>query len=418
VAAAAAVAVSLVPATNDTPTFVAAASVGVLAIGIVLATAPIRASWRQSLDALEEDVPRGQSIRRLVFDGLVIVLAIAAAWLPPRTCIRGASSATALAAADPLIAAVPVLAGVAAGLILVRLAPIPLRALGRVAGRGRGLVPVLALRHAAQGGTTTAILIVLLLAASIGAFSHRGARPSRPASTASSWQEIGAPFRVTALIGPLPSTLDLTHVLGVRTAATVFQALVAMGEHRLRPRLLAVDLAAYESITAGVAWRSRSTPGDARRAAAARRDPGARVGVTRRPTGWPPRRRRLPDRRRRLSVPVRVVGVRRTFPTVDAASFFAIVNREQLKAIHSEALLGPSINAGRRAGNRPSRRSGRRSRPPRADRRRRQPAGPGDPRARPAGRDRRRRGHRPRPRRVPPGSSPAWGLDAPDRVAG
>jgi putative ABC transport system permease protein len=39
----------------------------------------------------------------------------------------------------------------------------------------------------------------------------------------------------------------------------------------------------------------------------------------------------------------RVVGVRRTFPSVDASSFFAIVNRQQLKAIHPEALLGPSI---------------------------------------------------------------------------
>jgi putative ABC transport system permease protein len=343
VALAALAAVWLVPAASNSPTFVAAAAVGIVAIFIVLTTALSGLRGAGLSTRVQDDVPRGVSIRRLVFDGLVIVLAVAATWLLRERGIRGSSSATALAAADPLIAAVPVLVGVAAGLVLVRLAPIPLRALGRVAARGRGLVPVLALRHAAQGGTTTAILVVLLLAASIGAFSTAALVHLDRASAASSWQEIGAPFRITALPGTLPSTLDVAHLPGVRTAATVFQSLVAMGEHRQRPRLLAVDLAAYESITGG-------SPGDlapppemlAEQPAGgvipllvseslARRPDGIHVGDA------------FPIAVSGYPFQARVVGVRRTFPSVDASSFFAIVNRQQLKAIHPEALLGPSI---------------------------------------------------------------------------
>jgi len=63
-----------------------------------------------------------------------------------------------LSGAGPLIAAVPALAAIAAGLAAVRLVPLPLRLLGRVAASGRGLVPVLALRRAVQGGTTAAVL--------------------------------------------------------------------------------------------------------------------------------------------------------------------------------------------------------------------------------------------------------------------
>src|SRR4029079_8549239 len=117
----------------------------------------------------------------------------------------------------------------AAGLILVRLVPIPLRLLGRVAARGRGLVPVLAMRHAAQGGTTTAVLIVLLLAASIGAFSTAALVHLERAGAASSWQEVGAPFRVTSFRAPLPLTMAVAQLPGVRAAALVYEGSVPMG---------------------------------------------------------------------------------------------------------------------------------------------------------------------------------------------
>ncbi|HEY7132642.1 MAG TPA: FtsX-like permease family protein [Candidatus Limnocylindrales bacterium] len=340
---AAILAIALVPAANDGPALIAAVTVGVLAVGIVLVTALSALRGVGAATREEEDVPRGPSIRRLVLDGLVIVLAVGAAWLLRERGIRGTSSATALAAADPLIAAVPVLVGVAAGLILVRLAPIPLRALGRVAARGRGLVPVLALRHAASGGTTTAVLVVLLLAASIGAFSTAALVHLDRASTASSWQEIGAPYRISALTGPLPSTMDLSQVPGLRASSTVFESLVAMGDHRLRPRLLAVDLPEYESITAG-------SPGDL--------GPPPEMLAAKPADGVVPIivSESLDSRTDGIHVgdafPIavdgypfqaRVVGVRATFPTIDPTSFFAIVNREQLKAIHPEALLGPTI---------------------------------------------------------------------------
>ena len=170
----------------------------VVAIGLLVLTALTGGAATVTPARDADDVPRGPSIRRLVLDGVVIVLAIVAAWLLRERGIRGASSTGTLAAADPLVAAVPVLVGVAVGLILVRLAPIPLRVLGRIAPAAAVSCPVLAMRHAAQGGTTTAVLIVLLLAASIGAFSTATLVHMDRASAASSWQEIGAPFRITS----------------------------------------------------------------------------------------------------------------------------------------------------------------------------------------------------------------------------
>jgi len=336
-------AIALLPGADALPTVVAALAVGVVAIGLLVLTALTGGAATVTPARDADDIPRGPSIRRLVLDGVVIVLAIVAAWLLRERGIRGASSTGTLASADPLVAAVPVLVGIAVGLILVRLAPIPLRVLGRIAARGRGLVPVLAMRHAAQGGTTTAVLIVLLLAASIGAFSTATLVHMDRAGAASSWQEIGAPFRITSFTGPLPLTMDVAKMPGVRASAMVFEGNVPMGDDRTRVNLVAVDLPAYEQMTAG-------TPGDLQ--------PPPEMLVDR-PAGdvipilVPPSLAERPD-----GVPVgstfpvavdgyryqmQVVGTRPGFPTVDPGSTFAIASRSQLKAVHPEPILGPSV---------------------------------------------------------------------------
>jgi putative ABC transport system permease protein len=336
-------AIALLPGADGLPTLLAAVAVGVVAVGLLVLTALTGGAGTVTPARDADDIPRGPSIRRLVLDGVLIVLAIVAAWLLRERGIRGASSTGTLAAADPLVAAVPVLVGVAVGLVLVRLAPIPLMLLGRIAARGRGLVPVLAMRHAAQGGTTTAVLIVLLLAASIGAFSTATLVHMDRAGAASSWQEIGAPFRITSFTGPLPLTMDVSKMPGVRASALVFEGNVPMGDDRTRVNLVAVDLPAYEQITAG-------TPGDLQ--------PPPEMLVDR-PAGdvipilVPPSLANRPD-----GVPVgstfpvavdgyryqmQVVGTRPGFPTVDPGSTFAIASRSQLKAVHPEPILGPSV---------------------------------------------------------------------------
>jgi putative ABC transport system permease protein len=144
-------AIALLPGADALPTVVAAVAVGVVAIGLLVLTA-LRAGRRRARARDADDVPRGPSIRRLVLDGVVIILAILAAWLLRERGIRGASSTGTLAAADLLVAAVPVLVGIAVGLDPRPARPHPAAPARRIAARGRGLVPVLAMRHAAQGG--------------------------------------------------------------------------------------------------------------------------------------------------------------------------------------------------------------------------------------------------------------------------
>ncbi len=66
----------------------------------------------------------------------------------------------------------PVLAGLAAGIVALRLYPLPIRALGWLAARRRDFVPVLGLRTIGRHpGAANLPLLVLLLTAAFGAFS-------------------------------------------------------------------------------------------------------------------------------------------------------------------------------------------------------------------------------------------------------
>ena len=132
---------------------------------------------------------------------------------------------------------------------------------------------------------------------------------------------------------------------GVRSVRPGLRGQTSRWATRTRVNLVAVDLPAYEQITAG-------TPGDLQpppemlvdRPAGdvipilvppslADRSDGVPVGST------------FAGRRRRLPLPD--AGGRdraRRFPTVDPDSIFAIASRSQLKAVHPEPILGPSTS--------------------------------------------------------------------------
>ena len=73
---------------------------------------------------------RRTSTRRLLLEGMIVVLAIVGAYVLRDRGIGSVASTGDAPASDPLIAAVPALAGLAAGLILVRLLPDPRPAAG------------------------------------------------------------------------------------------------------------------------------------------------------------------------------------------------------------------------------------------------------------------------------------------------
>ena len=331
----------LIPGGSDRATILAATAVAAGAVALLIATAMpgTTAAARSARD--DDPSPRGVSARRLVLDLVVILGAAGGAYLLRERGIRGTSSTGTLGGADPLIAAVPALAAIAAGLAAIRLVPLPLRVLGRIAARGRGLVPLLALRRAVHGGTTAAVLVVLLATASIGAFSSAALVHLDRASDAASWHEIGAPIRVTSQVGPLPVGFDASTLPGVRSSATLFKALTPVGIRNLRINFIVVDLPAWAPMVAGTP-ADPAIPSEMLTPAA----PGGVVpllvstSLTERTDGVP------------LDKPFEVVvegyhyqvqpiTTRDTFPTLATDATFAVASRQQLLAIHPEAQLAP-----------------------------------------------------------------------------
>jgi hypothetical protein len=224
----------------------------------------------------------------------------------------------------------------------IRLVPVPLRAIGSLARRGRGLIPMLALRRATQGGTTAAVLIVLLAAASIGAFSSAALVHLDRASTAAAWHEVGAPIRVTSAVGSLPAALDPHKLPGVRTAATMFSAFIQVGPRNVRVQLVAVELPEYEAIANGSPadpqpppeMLAREPPGGVvpvlASASIVGRSDGVQVG------------QQLEIIAEGYHYQVKVAAARDTFPTYGPDALFLLASRAQLKAIHPEAPLAPT----------------------------------------------------------------------------
>ncbi|MBA2718963.1 MAG: ABC transporter permease [Chloroflexi bacterium] len=335
-------AIVLLPVGSNRATILAASAVAALAVLLLIVTALPRtlAAARAARD--DDESPRGISARRLVLDAIVIVGAAVGAYLLRERGVRGTSSAGTLAGADPLIAAVPALAGIAVGLAAIRLVPLPLRALTRLARRGRGLVPLLALRRAIHGGTTGAILIVLLATASIGAFSSAALAHLDRAGAAASWQEVGAPYRVDAQIGSLPAALDPSQLPGVSASAALYRTQIPIGTRNLRIQLISVDLADYERIIAGSpadlvppAEMLAESPAEGAvpiliSAGLAERPDGAKLG------------KQLEIVVDGYHYQVLPITTRLAFPTLPTDAVFAIASRQQMQAIHREARLSPT----------------------------------------------------------------------------
>ncbi len=190
--------------------------------------------------------------RRLVAEFLVIGLAVGGAILLRERSLRGGGTAGELTSADPFIAAVPALAGLAAGLVALRLFTIPIRGLAAMAGFRRDLVPVLGLRRTTRSGTAAPILLVLMLTATVGAFSLATLNYLDRASDAVAWQQVGAPFRLVEADGRLASDIDAAapDLPGVTAAASAARlSLPAVGARVVE--LLAIDAAGYATVTDG-----------------------------------------------------------------------------------------------------------------------------------------------------------------------
>lgn len=347
---------SLVPGRASTASGILAslALVGAIVV-LVGATWPLA---RRSLGLIEREQPPTLRLapRRLVLELTAIGLAVAGAFLLRQRglTIAGAGGDEPVRF-DPFLAAVPVLIGMAVGLVVVRLYPLPVRALGWLAARRRDLVPVLGLRTVGRHPTIVALpLLVLMLTAAIGAFSSVVVATVDRGQLTASWQEFGADYRVESEGGlPLGPGVDPSVVDGVSAVARGYRdpaAVIVVGasERRTVP-LFAVEPGAYRDVTAG----SPAEPDwpTAFEAAPAAEDPGTAENplpaiVSRRlPLGVPRLEVGATFEATIQSHPVtfEVVAVRIDFPGPSSGAPFVIVPFAQLAGAVPGETVRPSV---------------------------------------------------------------------------
>lgn len=237
-----ALALVVVPGGRLLPALLASAAVALFAC----AALPLRAAFlhrRPRLHGDRDDLVRARpSRRRTVAELTLLVLTVAAVTALRR---RGTSDGD----ADALISAAPVLVGVIAALLLVRLYPLPLRLAALPVARRRGAVGFLSLARAGRSSATTVLpLLALLVALTTAAFGGSVLSGVADARDRASLAAVGADARIDAAQG-LPDTLagKVRKMAGVSDVAPVHREFdLDLRDGRLdRVTLLAVDPDSY-----------------------------------------------------------------------------------------------------------------------------------------------------------------------------
>lgn len=233
-----------------------------LALAVVVAAVLtlVAATWpaaRQPLRELHGDerpVER-PSGRRLVLEGTAVLLAVGGVVLLRQ---RGlAIDEGQVTRFDPLLSATPALAGVAMGIVAMRLYPLPIRALGWIAARRRDLVPVLGLRTIGRHPSAANLpLLVLMLTAAFGSFASVVTSTVDRGQLVASWENLGADYRIDRVGGgPVASRVDPTEVDGVEAVAGVYvdprANFASVPNQRSSILLYGLDADAYRDLTAG-----------------------------------------------------------------------------------------------------------------------------------------------------------------------
>jgi putative ABC transport system permease protein len=227
-------------------------ALGLVAATIVLLVAAIAGIARRPLGPLGRDdvVLTRPSPRRLALEGLVAVAAALGVYLLRRRGLEG--DPTGDRGFDPYLAGVPVLLGLACGIVALRLYPLPIRGAARLVRRARGLALHLGLNRAArQPDINAAPLLVLVLALGIACFSAAMLSTLDAGQNRTAWREVGADARIDAPEGAgLPTRLvSRLDSLGAVAPAYVMDAEVGTGGQETP--IVALDPDAYERMVAG-----------------------------------------------------------------------------------------------------------------------------------------------------------------------
>ncbi|MET7349563.1 ABC transporter permease [Streptomyces mirabilis] len=201
------------------PAVLGASAVALLACAVLPVRAVV-AHRRPRAHAERDDLAHARpGRRRTVAELTVLVLAVGSVVALRR---RGASSS-----GDLLVSAAPVLVGLIAALVLVRLYPLPLRWAARPAARGRGVVGFLSLARAGRSSTVGVALplLALLLALTTAAFGGSVLAGVSDARDRAALLATGADARIAGPgeVTPLPAGVSgaVGKVAGVRAVTAV-----------------------------------------------------------------------------------------------------------------------------------------------------------------------------------------------------
>ncbi|MGW6389725.1 FtsX-like permease family protein [Streptomyces sp. NPDC055103] len=200
------------------PSILAAALVALLAT-LVLPLRAVVLHRRPRLHGGRDDLLTARpSRRRTVTELTLLVLAVGAV---ASLRLRGTDDS-----GDHLVSAAPVLVGVIAALVLVRIYPLPLRWLARPARRLRGAVGPLALARAGRSSSTGALpLLALVLALTTAAFGGSVLAGVADARDRAALLATGADARVDGSVEWTPLPPGLTEAVrgtaGVRDLAPI-----------------------------------------------------------------------------------------------------------------------------------------------------------------------------------------------------
>jgi putative ABC transport system permease protein len=227
------------------PAVLAAGVAAAAALLLVAATVPLLR--RGVRPAGRPTVLARATPRRTAAEAFAIAVAVVGVVVLRR---RGGTSGT-----DLYLAAVPVLLGLSTGIAALRLYPLPLRVLARLAAARRGLVAPLALaRVARQPSATAAPLLVLALSLSVAASAEVLRATIEDGQVAAAWEAVGAEARIDP--DPPRRTLpayDFAGLEGVAGAAEAYaeNGVELDGAAVDTAALVALDVAAYAAVVEG-----------------------------------------------------------------------------------------------------------------------------------------------------------------------
>ncbi|MFG2514488.1 FtsX-like permease family protein [Streptomyces sp. NPDC048584] len=231
----------------------AAAAAGAVALiaAVALPLRAVAAHRAVRVHAARDDITSARPSRRRTVAELTLLTLAVGAVVALRT--RGTAQDGQGASGGGLVSLAPVLVGMIAALVLVRLYPLPLRGLARPARRLRGVVGPLSLARAGRGTSGSAVLplLALLTALTTAAFGGSVLTGVADARDRAALLTVGADARLESA-SAMPSGLadKVGRVSGVDDVTPVNVALYSYPDDgRLTVPVAAVDPAGYAALT-------------------------------------------------------------------------------------------------------------------------------------------------------------------------